>query len=194
MQPRYLRIEDLLSWIDAPNGQACRALLERNLPLFRATQGSTQNHQAWRGGYYDHVQEVMNIVVVLYQTLDALRPLPFTLSDALLVSFLHDLEKPWGYTLREDGTLERSCELVANSDQHAFRMRMISECGITLQEHQEDALKYVEGEKGDYSNTRRTMSPLATLCHMADSASARLWFDHPLEEQDPWGGANRFRN
>jgi 23S rRNA maturation-related 3'-5' exoribonuclease YhaM len=124
MQTRYSNIEDLLSLIEVPNGQACRELLEKNLQLFRATQGSTQNHQAWRGGYYDHVQEVMNLVVVLYQTLDALRPLPFSLSDALLVSFLHDLEKPWGYTLRQDGSLERSRGLVANSDQHAFRMRI----------------------------------------------------------------------
>ena len=40
----------------------------------------------------------MIIAAVLHKEFSSLRPLPFTLSDALLVLFLHDLEKPWAYT------------------------------------------------------------------------------------------------
>ncbi|MCU0687543.1 MAG: hypothetical protein MUF34_35755 [Polyangiaceae bacterium] len=60
-------------------------------------QGSTNNHQAWRGGDLDHVAEVMNIAVVLFEQLSKKRPLPFSLSDILLVVVLHDIEKPWPF-------------------------------------------------------------------------------------------------
>ena len=35
----------------------------------------------------------MNIAVVLYERLNSIRPLPFSLSDLLLVVYLHDVEK-----------------------------------------------------------------------------------------------------
>lgn len=43
----------------------------------------------------NHVAEVMNICMLLYPVYNGIRPLNFTLADALLVMFLHDLEKPW---------------------------------------------------------------------------------------------------
>jgi hypothetical protein len=39
----------------------------------------------------------MNTAVILYHTFGQLRPMPFSLSDALVVLFVHDLEKPWAY-------------------------------------------------------------------------------------------------
>src|SRR5262249_9207094 len=71
-------------------------LAEHN-DLFWSARGSSHNHQAWAGGYAHHVREVMNVAVVLYDALGQLRPLPFSLSDALVVLFVHDLEKPWAY-------------------------------------------------------------------------------------------------
>ncbi|MEB3340037.1 hypothetical protein, partial [Okeania sp.] len=81
--------------IDKPNGSKCLQLLEENRQLFQTVRGSTHNHQAWVGGYIDHIQEVMNIAYSFYHHLNGLRTLPFSLSDVLLVTFLHDLEKPW---------------------------------------------------------------------------------------------------
>ena len=103
MRPKYRAIEDMICLIDEPNRSACMRIFVENRKLFQTVQGSTNNHQNWIGGYFDHVQEVMNIACVLYVTLGALRPLPFSLSDLLLVVFLHDVEKPWKYELREDG-------------------------------------------------------------------------------------------
>ena len=91
----YALVEALVDRIDNPNGAACRRILAEHRELFATVQGSTHNHQAWRGGYLDHVSEVMNIAVLLYEQLAAKRPLPFSLSDLLLVVFLHDIEKPW---------------------------------------------------------------------------------------------------
>jgi hypothetical protein len=54
-------------------------------------------HQAWEGGYVDHLQETMNIGIDLYKTFSQRRDLTFTLSDLFIVLFLHDLEKPFKY-------------------------------------------------------------------------------------------------
>ncbi len=190
----YRTIEEVIMVIDEPNRSACRKILQDNRKLFQIVQGSTNNHQAWPGGYFDHVQEIMNIGIALYQRLNGLRFLPFSLSDVLLVVFFHDIEKPWKYELCEDGQLHHRKEFETKAQAHEFRARKIKEYGVVLTPNQENAIKYVEGEFDDYSNRRRAMGPLATLCHMADVTSARIWFDHPLEQGDPWPGAKRIRD
>jgi hypothetical protein len=63
----YASVEALVDQIDHPNGAACARILADHRELFATVQGSTHNHQAWRGGYLDHVAEVMNIAVVLFE-------------------------------------------------------------------------------------------------------------------------------
>jgi len=186
----YYDIEQSLKLVAEPHRSACLRILRENRGLFERVQGSTNNHQAWEGGYLDHVQEVLNIGRVLYDGLGSLRPLTFSLSDALLVLFLHDIEKPWKYRIAADGNLEHIPELRTKDAQHAFRMRKLTEYGIMLTDEQLNGLMYVEGELDDYTNTRRVMGPLAAFCHLADVTSARIWFDYP---SDPWPGATRER-
>ncbi len=194
MKHRYCTIKQMIGMIDEPNRSVCSRILAENRKLFQTVQGSTNNHQAWPGGYFDHVQEVMNIVIVLYDRLNSIRPLPFSVSDALLVSFLHDIEKPWKYEVDSKGQVRCIESLAAKEAQHEFRSRKLSEYGIVLTPEQENGMKYVEGEFKDYTNERRVMGPLATLCHLADATSARIWFDHPMRQDDPWSGASRIRN
>ena len=75
--------------IEEPNRSACLRILADNRKLFQTVQGSTNNHQNWPGGYFDHVQEIMNIAVVRYGQMNSIRSLPFSLSDLLLVVYLH---------------------------------------------------------------------------------------------------------
>src|SRR5688572_7447394 len=192
-KPPYRPIEDLVALIDGPNGAACRRILDENRRLFETVQGSTNNHQAWPGGYVDHVTEVLNEAVVLYAAKSACRPLAFSLSDALLVLFLHDVEKPWKYELGPDGQLNHRDGLQTKADAHAFRAVKLAEYGIVLTDDQQNGMKYVEGEFDDYSNRRRAMGPLAAFCHMCDVSSARIGFDHPAAVDDPWTGAARRR-
>lgn len=131
----------------------------------------------------------MNIGLVFYNQLNLLRPLPFLLSDVLLVLFLHDIEKPWKYDFI-DGELRIKPELVDKDNQRQFRNQKLEEYGIRLTSDQENAMKYVEGEYKDYSPDRRVMNPLAALCHLADVTSGRIWYEHPSPE-DPWTGAVR---
>lgn len=191
-KPAYYSLEKLVTLIDEPNRSACVRILSDHWDLFATVQGSTHNHQAWPGGYFDHVREAMNIAVVLYQQLSALRPLPFSLSDILLVVYLHDIEKPWKYEL-VDGQLQHKADMQGKAAHQAFRMAMLAKYGVTLTADHENGLKYAEGELADYTNQRRVMGPLAALAHMCDVASARLWFDHPAAAADPWPGAERVK-
>jgi hypothetical protein len=158
---------------------ACQKLLRDEFRLFERSPGSSFNHQAWPGGYLDHVAAVLRIAIELWPTMLKLGPCPFELAEALLVLFLHDLEKPWrpagGFVppVRFDIPAER--ERLEKKERHVFRLRKIAEYGLTLTGPQENAIRYVEGEGDDYSGRARTMNELAAFCHMCDVASARIW-------------------
>lgn len=194
MKPNYYSIEHMLEMIEEPNRTACIHILADNRKLFQTVQGSTNNHQNWIGGYFDHVQEIMNIAVILYERLDSIRPLPFSLSDLLLVVYLHDIEKPWKYELRNDGQLHHKVTMLTKEDHQRFRMEKLTEYGVMITPEQENGMKYAEGELNDYTNRKRVMGPLACVAHMCDVASARLWFDYPMETDDSWSGAGRIRD
>ena len=189
----YVPIEMILRIIDEPNRAGCVALLRDNRELFDRVPGSVHNHQAWEGGYLDHVREVMNIALALYEMLASKRPLPFSLSSALLVLYLHDIEKPWKYQPRPEGGIEEIPKMRGDkAAQHAFREAKLGKYGLVLSGEEAEAFKYVEGERdADYSNRRRVMNELAGFCHACDVLSARLWHDYPREGDDPWTGASR---
>src|SRR3989344_4999428 len=180
---RY-NLAELVEMIDGPNKLKCRAILMDHGDLFKRTYGSTHNHQNWPGGYWDHIVEVMNRAVFEYRVNP--RPFPFSLSDSLLVLFLHDLEKPWKYKISPGGLLVHNYDFKTDKDQHDFVRDKISECGIILTPEHENALYYVHGEGDDYSNERRIMGPLAAFCHICDVWVARIDFDFPLANNDPW--------
>jgi len=189
--PPYYPIDDLVMRIDEPNRTACLRLLADHRDLFSTVQGPTQNHQTWRGGYLDHVTEALNIAVVLYTELSTRRPLPFSLSDILLVVYLHDLEKPWAFERAPNGVLQRKASMATKEAHQTFRRQKLMEYGVVLTSEQENGVRYAEGELNDYTSQRRVMGPLAALAHMCDVASTRLWFDYPAESDDPWMGAGR---
>ena len=193
-QPVYLSFDQALALIDQPNRAACEQLLADHRKLFQTVFGSTNNHQNWTGGYFDHIQEIMNIAVVLFESLNTLRPLPFSLSDALTVVYLHDVEKPWKYELGEAGQLNEIPAMKEKQAQIEFRFEMLKKYGIVFSPEQENAMRYVEGESKDYSSRRRVAGPLAAFCHLCDVTSARIWFAHPLETGDAWKGASRVRD
>jgi hypothetical protein len=180
----------LVQLVDEPYRSGFQRILTEHGERLRSARGSSRNHQAWKGGYLDHVQEVMNIAVVLHDTLGGLRPLDFSLSDALAVLFVHDMEKPWAYE-EVDGVCRRREGFASKNSAHAFRLDRCSEAGITLPAHLERAVAFTEGEAFHYSNMTRGMSPLAAFCNMCDVASARLWHDHPQKRGDSWGPVRR---
>ncbi|MDE1970532.1 MAG: hypothetical protein KGI50_03065 [Patescibacteria group bacterium] len=181
--PPRIPVDTLLHLIDEPYQSACRTILQEHRVLFQTVQGSTHNHQAWPGGYYDHVQEVMNFAPHLYAIASRwFDTLPFSLSDALLILFLHDIEKPWKYEWGPDGHLQEIEALRSKDAQHEFRARKLHEYGIVLTAPQANAMRYVEGELAEYSNKRRVMNELAAFCHCCDTISARIGYNLPQAE------------
>ena len=187
----YYSITALVKLIEGAQGDACRRMLMENRTLFETAPGSSHNHQAWPGGYADHVTEIMNIGLRLYETLGSCRPLPFTLSDVLLVLFLHDIEKPWRFEVAGDGSIRQNEGMRTRAGKAAFREFKLLKYGIDLSPDQRNAFTYVEGEIDHYSSERRVMNPLAAFCHLCDVTSARIWFDRPAESDDEWSGAHR---
>lgn len=189
----YSPIEHLLSFIDEPHQRACRSILSDHRIRFERVQGSTHNHQAWEGGYIDHITDGLNFARHLYTFMASFgRPLPFSLSDALLVFFLHDLEKPWRI-LVTDGVASNKPGLDTKEAFQKFREQKLAEYGLRLTPYQMNGLTYVEGEHKDYSSTRRVMNELAAFCHMVDNWCARGWYDYPKAIGDEWTGATRVR-
>jgi hypothetical protein len=166
---QYLSLEDFYNHV--PQASKLKHLMD--IKATQQAKGSNHNHQTWEGGYIDHIVETMNIAAWLYST--SPRSMPFTLGDAQLVMFLHDLEKPFK---KEFG---HSWETKA--DRRAFRETLIQHNQIRLSSDQWNALQYVEGEYEDYSNKERMMQPMAAFCHACDILSARLWHNKGQEHQ-----------
>lgn len=182
-----LSLDQLISLIDEPNQSNCRRFLDENLDSLRMARGSSHNHQNWLGGYLDHVSDAMNIGRALFFLLVIIgRPLPFTLSDVLLVLFLHDAEKPWTYDAHLDGSYTISERFKTKSAQHAFREELFNRYDFVLTAAQQNALKYIEGEMNDYRSDKRIMNELAAVCHACDVLSARLFYRYPRPLSDEW--------
>jgi len=167
----YLDFTSLMSLIISRNREKLWAIIKADVSKFRVAKGSSHNHQAWEGGYLDHIAETMNIACQLYRTLSSLRKLPFTLGEALEVMFLHDIEKPFAEELKAGGRYTKAAR-------KGFRADMIDKYEIDLTPAQENALRYVEGVPDlEYTPGERLMGELASFCHCCDILSARLWHD-----------------
>ena len=189
---KYFHLQEMLNLIDEPNRSVCRRILEENETLFKTVPGSSHNHQNWPGGYWDHIREIMNIAVLLYHKMNPLRTLSFSLSDVLLVLFLHDLEKLWRYEAGPDGGLRHKKEMNTPETEHWFRDKKLYEYGIVLTAEQKLAMLYVHGEMGDYSYHRKMMGSLATFCRICDMVSSSIWFEYPQDGfKDSWWPAER---
>jgi len=190
----YQPLEQLLLTIEGESGRICRQILEENRCLFESAPGSTHNHQAWPGGYLDHITECMNYARHLY-AFDAAfgRPIPFSLSEALLVLFLHDAEKPFRIRTAANGSFINRADASTKSAFKALRADLIHRYALCLSPAQHNALAYIEGEGEEYSSLHRVMGPLAAFCHRIDVWSARQYPDYPKACEDEWSGAKRYR-
>ena len=193
MTLRYYTLEQLIDMINQPLRMPCLQLLTEHRTLFETAQGSTHNHQAWPGGYIDHITDGMNFTNHLYTFIGGFgRPCTFSKSDALFIFFVHDLEKPWRIKVGSDGAYNVP-GLQTKGEFKAFREAQLTKHGIELSPYLMNALTYVEGEHSEYTSTRRVMNELAAFCHMVDNWCARGWYDYPKKTDDEWVGAGRVR-
>ena len=168
----YKQLDELLNLIDEPNRGLCKKLLHENQARLEAAPGSLIKHHAWPKGYIHHLEETMNLAEALFKPMNDFRKLDFSLSDAILVLFLHDLEKPFRY-------IEPKQEFLNDEEKKKFIDTMVEKYGLVLTESHHNALKYTHGEGDSFSRTERIQKPLAAFVHICDTTSARIWFDYP---------------
>ena len=168
----YVTLTEYMWYIDGPNQEACFKLYQDHQEKINTAKWSKIKHQAWEWWYRDHLEAIMKEAVRMYEPW-----LPFSLSDALLVLFLHDLEKPWKYA----GNDEELAEFEGYEDYHDFINAKIEEYGIVLTDDHKNALKYIHGEWWSHNPTERIQWPLAAFVHICDTWSARVKPEYPLE-------------
>ena len=190
----YLDLTSLMSLIDDTYRHKLWTILHEHEQRFFDAEGSSKNHQAWRGGYMDHVLEVMNIACQQYLWMNRARKLPFSLSDALVVLFLHDIEKPFKHgkflacLCPDNYTKGCDCPPVdaTKENRRKFRDTVMAKYGIFVAKDLENALRYVEGvPDSEYTPGERTMNELAAFVHSCDILSARLWHDQGKDVPAP---------
>lgn len=163
------RALDFLQEIEDPRREALLKFHATHKSEIELSWGSKSKHQAWTGGYLDHLAEIFRIAESIYHSLSEQRTLPFSLSSAIVVLYFHDIEKIWKYTIG----------LSDYFDKHQYLFETLAEeYQIKFSPEEVNALKHIHGEsEADYNPETRIMGPLAAFCHCADTLSARLWFD-----------------
>jgi len=161
-------IEEMLhDLVVEPHRTECLEFIKTYKGLFDTSKGSAIKHQAWPGGYRDHIREVMRICLVTYQALNgSVRTPPFTLSHALVGCFLHDVEKLWKHAI--DPEHRQDIDKNDLLDGH-----------FTMDADLWNSVKYAHGEGDDYHPTKLVQSPLAAFVHHCDNTSARIWPGEP---------------
>jgi hypothetical protein len=134
--------------------------------LIDVASGSSHNHQAWVGGYKDHIAETLRIADEVYAGMSKIRSLPFTVDSAKICLLLHDIEKIWLYSTGE----------VIDKQDWYFNI-LPKRYDVFLLDGEVNALEYAHGEVYDFSKTERKMGRLAAFVHACDCMSARLWHD-----------------
>lgn len=160
-------LSDYLRDLKDPRREAIIGFHTKFSDLIMRSKGSKSKHQPWDGGYADHLTEIFAISEIMYNSIGKFRKLPFSLDSALIVGYFHDIEKIWKYT---------TGEIIDKPYWYDVKLK---EMGIEFTPEERNALKYIHGEgEKDYNPDTRMMKELASFCHMADTFSARLWYDH----------------
>lgn len=139
--------------------------------------GSVSKHQTWQGGYLSHIEESMNIAVVLYHQLTIRRKLGFTLSALLFCLFLHDFDKIQRYEVTAAGVTRKA----QYSKDFVEKTRSIlnEQYGYLLTDDEYKGIKYAHAEPDtEYNPTTRVTNELGALVHCCDYISARIWHDY----------------
>lgn len=162
-----MKVIDALKALEDPRRDDIISFHQEHEHLMKVASGSKKKHQAWKGGYLDHVSEVIRIAKVQYPGLSSIRTVPIELDSAVVVLYFHDIEKMWKYSIG----------LPEGFDKDTFLFTTLAvDWNIKFTNDEKNALKYVHGEVFDYSDERK-MGRLASFCHICDNLSARFWFD-----------------
>lgn len=172
--------DKLMEYLDSLVGEPCYNGLMKfhyeHEALIRKAKGSKSKHQAWDGGYVDHLVECLEIASKMFDSLGKIRQVPVEWNSVVKVLYLHDVEKMFKYS-----DLPHPNPGLAKDAIHAkdwFYGHWLKESyGVVLSDEERNALDNIHGEK-EYGE-HRVAGRLAAFCHCCDMLSARMWFDKP---------------
>ena len=176
------KLRDLLVQMDDPRKHALLAFYDDYKDVFHYAAGSSHNHQAWPGGYADHIADILRINEVTYDALTAFRPLDFTKESAAMALFLHDIEK----LFKHGPSDSKKCSLWQKQAQtyaewEALKWDILNfmeeKYGFQLTEEERKAIHFAHGEGIEYRKDMRVSFPLAAHVHHCDNTSARIYYD-----------------
>lgn len=176
-------LRQLLLEINDPRRDILLQIYDDYQDLFHFAAGSGANHQAWQGGYGDHIAECLRVNDATYAALEAIRPLPFSKDSAAIALFFHDIEKPFRYGPPGDPRCEEwrnKFQADGPAWEHAKWeiLDMLNQrYGLAFSDEETNAIKYTHGEGSDHKKDQRITTPLAAHVHHCDNTSARIWFD-----------------
>jgi hypothetical protein len=185
------RFEDYLFEMGDERKLALLNIYQFYKDVFHYAAGSSYNHQAWEGGYADHIVETFRINELTYDAMYEIRPLPFTKDAALIALFFHDIEKPFRYgpeDVEHCNDWRRRAKQLSNTTGEPewsvwedMKWDIIADLEqrykFKLSDEERNAIKYAHGEGSAHEKFRRVASPLAAHVGNCDTASARIWHD-----------------
>ena len=104
MKNRFLDLHQIVQLVEMPNKVAVIDAYVQNAEKIAITPGARKKHQAWNGGYLDHVVYATNFGIKLHGTNKELGFKPdHNEGDISLVMLLHDFGKVARYKKIENG-------------------------------------------------------------------------------------------
>jgi len=176
-------IKEMLSEIaNEPIRRKMLVMHDEYQPQFDFFPASTRYHHSKKGDLGRHIKEVMNITLELYEA----HPTWYdcTKDDAIIIGFIHDLEKIDGYTVAEDWQVRKG-QMFQYSKRPYVNMtarvvRMCAKWGVLLSDEVMNAITFAHGAWSvDLSSpyayvSSRDILPLGILIHTADMLSSQL--------------------
>lgn len=159
-------LSQYIGHIDKTNQEIITQLILDNFDRVLMAPGALESHQAWPGGFLDHILDMITIGETIYKTQE---DLPFTFGDLVLVILLHDIEKPFRY-------VEPAMPFEGATNQEIYDF-LGKTYHFVLDEMHLNALKYAHGENEHYIPHKRVMKELGGYLHACDVISARSHYN-----------------
>lgn len=162
-------------------------LCENNKTKMEYFPASASRHHSWKGGYADHIFEVMRFSVELFRLVKKYaQNISFNQDDVIIVSFVHDIDKLERYKETTDGwkikkgIMWEIADGLLYPDESASVVLECAKAGLFLTKEQVEAVSHHHGFASNnlasvYSYDRGGVTTLSVLIHSADMLSACLF-------------------
>ena len=148
------------------------------------SRGAETKHQAWVGGYADHLRDIAFYLEVMYKALAGFDlPFIFDLESSIICGYFHDFDKIVRDTKKglKEGIFtaeevdEHVAALLVGNKNTWFSEMLPKYFGIAFSETELNALKFAHGElEAEQASDIALMTQLAAFTHIGDNNSARF--------------------